>query len=146
MYVNKRIIKDVLDNLIVFLAAVVLFIGVIALLCVCGGEVMKCFGFTYSSLQSVILFFVFGALISWPISLAAEGIPKVLCYDMKMISKWQAVIIYVVLSTMATAVGLFVVDLYATQVAANKPSVIAVSLLYALCNCRSIIISRPENT
>lgn len=146
MHVNKRIIKDIIDNLVIFLIAVVLFIGAVALLCIFGGEVMKCFGFTYSSVQSVISFFVVGAVISWPISLAAESIPKVLCYDKKLISKWQAVIVYIVLATMATSVGLFVVDSYTTKVVANKPSVIAVSLLLALCNCRSIIVSRPENT
>lgn len=146
MHVNKRILKDVLDSLLVFLIAVVLFIGAIALLCVFGGEVMRVFGFQYSSVRSVVGFFVIGAIISWPISLAAEAIPKVLCYDKKMIPKWLAVIIYVVLATLATAIGLFVVDSYTTKVVANRPSVIVVSFLLALFNSYSIIVSRPENT
>lgn len=146
MHVNKRILKDVLDSLLVFLIAVVLFIGAIALLCVFGGEVMRVFGFQYSSVRSVIGFFVIGAIISWPVSLAAEAIPKVLCYDKKMIPKWLAVIIYVVLATLATAIGLFVVDSYTTKVVANRPSVIVVSFLLALFNSYSIIVSRPENT
>lgn len=146
MYGNKRIMKDVLDSLLVFLAAVVLFIGAIALLSVFGGEIMRCFGFSYSSVYSVISFFVIGAIISWPINLAAEAIPKVLCFDKKIICKWQAVIMYVALATFAMSVGLFVVDSYTTDVVANKVSILAVSLLVALCNCWSIIISRPENT
>ena len=146
MYVNKRIIKDVLDSLAVFLVAVFLFIGVIALLCVFGGEIMRCFGFTYSSVRSVIGFFVIGAIISWPISLTAEAIPKVLCYDKKVLRKWQAVIVYIVLATFATSVGLFVVDSHTTKVVANKPSIIVVSLLLALFNSYSIIVHRPENT
>ena len=44
MHVNKRILKDVFDSLLVFLVAVVLFIGAIALMCVFGGEVMRVFG------------------------------------------------------------------------------------------------------
>ena len=146
MHVNKRIFKDVLDSLLVFLVAVLLFIGALSLLCVFGGEIMRCFGFTYSSVKSVIEFFVIGAIISWPISLAAEAIPKVLCYDKKVIPKWQAVIMYIVLATFATAVGLFVVDAHTTKVMANKASIFAVSLLLALCNSYSIIVHRPENT
>lgn len=146
MHGNKRILKDVVDSFLVFLIAVILFIGAIALLCVFGGEIMRCFGFTYSSVRSVIEFFVIGAIISWPISLAAEAIPKVLCYDKKMIPKWQAVVMYVVLATFATAVGLFVVDAHTTKVVANQPSILVVSLLLALCNSYSIIVRRPENT
>ena len=146
MHVNKRILKDVLDSFLVFLVAVILFIGAITLLCVFGGEIMRCFGFTYNSLRSVIEFFVIGAIISWPVSLAAEAIPKVLCYDKRMIPKWMAVIMYVVLATFATALGLFVVDSHTTKVVAHQPSMIVVSLLLALCNSYSIIVHRPENT
>ena len=146
MHVNKRILKDVLDSFLVFLAAVILFIGAIALLCVFGGEVMRVFGFQYSSLRSVIEFFVIGAIISWPVSLAAEAIPKVLCYDKRLIPKWMAVVMYVVLATFATALGLFAVDSHTTKVVANQPSIIAVSFLLALFNSYSIIVHRPENT
>lgn len=146
MHVNKRILKDVLDSFLVFLVAVILFIGAIALMCVFGGEVMRVFGFQYSSLRSVIEFFVIGAIISWPVSLAAEAIPKVLCYDKRMIPKWMAVIMYVVLATFATALGLFAVDSHTTKVVANQPSIIAVSFLLALFNSYSIIVRRPENT
>ena len=146
MHVNKKILKDVLDSFLVFLVAVVLFIGAIALMCVFGGEIMRCFGFTYSSVRSVIGFFVIGAIISWPISLAAEAIPKVLCYDKQMIPKWMAVVVYIVLATFATALGLFAVDSHTTKVVANQPSIIAVSFLLALFNSYSIIVRRPENT
>ena len=98
------------------------------------------------SVRSVIGFFVIGAIISWPISLAAEAIPKVLCYDKKVLCKWQAVVVYVVLATFATSVGLFVVDSHTTKVVANQPSIIAVSFLLALFNSYSIIVRRPENT
>ena len=146
MHVNKRILKDVLDSFLVFLVAVILFIGAITLLCVFGGEIMRCFGFTYNSLRSVIEFFVIGAIISWPVSLAAEAIPKVLCYDKRMIPQWMAVLMYVVLATFATALGLFAVDSHTTKVVANQPSIIAVSFLLALFNSYSIIVRRPENT
>ncbi len=146
MYGNKRIIKDVLDSLVVFVLAVALFIGAITLMSIFGGEIMRCFGFRYSSVQSVVRFFVVGSIISWPISLAAEAIPKVLYFDRHLIMKWQAVVMYVMLATLATSIGLAVVDAYMTNVVANRTSIVVVSLLFALFNCPSIIISRPENT
>ena len=85
MHGNKRIYKDVLDSLAVFVLAIMLFIAAIVLYSVFGGEIMRRFGFTYSSVKSVTMFFVVGAIISWPISLAAESIPKILCFDKKVI-------------------------------------------------------------
>ncbi|MBO5245954.1 MAG: hypothetical protein J6B28_01700 [Eubacterium sp.] len=146
MHGNKRIYKDVLDSLAVFVLAIMLFVAAIVLYSVFGGEIMKRFGFTYSSVRSVTMFFVVGAIISWPISLAAESIPKILCFDKKVIPKWQALIMYIVLATFAMSIGLFIVDAHTTSVVANRTSIIAVSLLVALCNCYSIIINRPENT
>lgn len=146
MHVNKRIFKDVFDNVTVFLAAVILFVGTLAVMSVFGGEIMRYFGFTYSSVKSVTIFFVVGAIVSWPVSLTAEAIPKVLCYDKKMISKWQAGIVYILLATIATAVGLMIVDSQMTSVVANKTSIIVVSLIFSLCNCRAIILQRPEDT
>lgn len=146
MHVNKKIFKDVFDNVAVFLAAVILFIGAIAAISVCSGEVMRFFGFTYSSVKSVTIFFVVGAVVSWPISLTAEAIPKVLCYDKKVISKRQAVVVYILLATLASAVGLTVVDARMKSVVANRTSIIVVSFLFAMLNCRSIILQRPEDT
>ena len=146
MHGNQRIKKDFMNSFLTFLVAVALFIGFIALLSVFGAEIMRMFGFTYRSVRSVMTFFVVGAIISWPISLAAEAIPKILCFDKKLIPKWQAVIMYILLATFATAVGLFIVDAHMTGVVANRTSIVVVSLLLAMCNCRSIIVRRPENT
>lgn len=146
MHGNRRIIKDVLDSLVVFVFAVALFIGAITLMSIFGGEIMRFFGLRYSSVQSLVLFFVIGSIISWPVSLVAEAIPKVLFFDKKLIRKWQAVVLYVVLATIATAIGLTIVDQHTTRVVANRTSIVVISLIFALFNCPSIIISRPENT
>lgn len=146
MHGNRRIIRDVADSVAVFLAAVLLFIGAIALISVFSGEIMRCFGFTYNSVKSVMIFFVVGALVSWPINLTAEAIPKVLCYDKKVITKWQALVMYILLATFASAVGLSVVDARMKSVVANKTSILVVSLLFSMCNCRAIIWQRPEDT
>ncbi len=146
MHVNKRLIRDTLDNAAVFFIAVILFIGALAALSVFGGEIMGFFGFTYNSVRSVTIFFVVGAFVSWPISLTAEAIPKVLCFNKKLLTKRQAGVVYVLLATLATAIGLMVVDARMTSVAANKTSIIVISLLFSLMNCRAIILQRPEDT
>ncbi len=146
MHENGRIRKDFLGSLLVFFLAVFLFVGVVVLSCICGGEIMRIFGFTYQSMHSLLLFFIVGAIISWPISLAAEAIPHNLCFSRRLISKGQAVIMYIVLATLSTAAGLLIVNEHIQGVAANNTSVLVVSLLLALLNCHSIIVSRPENT
>ena len=146
MHVNRRSVRGVLDNAVVFFAAGILFIGAIAVMSVFGGEIMSIFGFTYHSVKSVTIFFLVGAVVSWPVSLMAEAIPKVLCYDKKIIKKWQAGIVYVLLATLATAIGLMYVDSQMTSVVANKTSIIVVSLVFSVFNCRAIILQRPEDT
>ena len=69
-----------------------------------------------------------------------------LCYDKKIIKKWQAGIVYVLLATLATAIGLMYVDSQMTSVVANKTSIIVVSLVFSVFNCRAIILQRPEDT
>jgi hypothetical protein len=146
MHGNKRILKDMFDNLIVFFLAILLFLGTILALSVFGGEIMSYFGGSYSSPRSVVEFFLVGAVVSWPINLAAEAIPKVLCYDKKLISKWQAGVIYIALATAATSIGLFIVASHTDSVKANKNAIVLVSLLTALVSCRACILCRPEDT
>jgi hypothetical protein len=146
MHGNKRILKDMFDNLIIFFLAVLLFVGAIFVLSVFGGEIMSYFGGSYSSVQGIVEFFLIGAIVSWPINLAAEAIPKVLCYDKKLISKWQAGVLYIALATVATSIGLAVVALHTDSVRANGPAIVLVSLLIALLTCRDYILCRPEDT
>jgi hypothetical protein len=146
MHGNKRILKDFWDNLIVFFVAALLFVGTICVLSVFGGKIVSYFGGTYNSFQSVVAFFLVGAIVSWPINLAAEAIPKMLCYDKKLISKRQAGVIYIALATAATSVGLFIVDANTNSVRANGSSILLVSLLIALITCKAFILCRPEDT
>jgi hypothetical protein len=134
------------DNLIVFFLAILLFAGTILALSVFGGELMSYLGGSYSSPRSIVEFFLVGAIVSWPVNLAAEAIPKVLCYDKKLISKWQAGVIYIALATVATAFGLTVVASHTDAVRVNGHAIALVSFLMALVTCRDFIICRPEDT
>ena len=92
---------------------------------------MKIFGFEYESIGSIILFFVIATIISYPFSLIAEVLPKVLLSFGKL-PKQMAILFYIILDTFATFYGLRVVDYFMQSVSATDISIIIVSLILAL--------------
>lgn len=92
---------------------------------------MKIFGFEYESIESIILFFVIATIISYPFSLIAEVLPKVVLSFGKL-PKQMAILFYIILDTFATFYGLRVVDYFMQSVSATDISIIIVSLILAL--------------
>ena len=127
---NKEKIKTFLICSVLFIG----FLSIIALLC---GAVMKLFGFEYESVGSVILFFIISTIISYPFGLIAGALPKALLYCEK-IQRKTAVIIYVLLDTFATYIGLRVVDYFMESVSAAKVSVLVVSFALSLFGIEDI--------
>lgn len=121
----KEIWNRYKENLITFLLCGLLFVG---LLC---GAIMKIFGFEYESIGSIILFFVIATIISYPFSLIAEVLPKVVLSFGKL-PKQMAILFYIILDTFATFYGLRVVDYFMQSVSATDISIIIVSLILAL--------------
>lgn len=115
----------------------VLFVGVMSVIALLGGAVMRVFGFQYRSAGSVILFFAIATVISYPINLFAETLPKVLLHHGK-IPKSTAIPLYLLLDTIATALGLKLVDYFMESVSATDFAIMVVSLLLALAGVRDI--------
>ena len=92
---------------------------------------MKIFGFEYESIGSIILFFVIATIISYPFSLLAEILPKVVLSFGKL-PKQMDILFYIILDTFATFYGLRVVDYFMQSVSATDISIIIVSLILAL--------------
>mgnify|MGYP000614058895 CR=1 FL=1 len=69
---------------------------------------MRLFGFYYTSVGSIILFFIIATIISYPFSLLADVLPKALLM-LEKIDKQSAVIMYLLLDTFATFMGLRIV-------------------------------------
>lgn len=129
--------KAVINTIgIIIIAAIV--IGIIAVIAVPAGFIMKLFGFEYTSVWSIIWFFVVATIVSYPIGLFAEAIPKVLLNEFHKVTVWQARFIYVFLDTIATAVGLTVVDGIMESVSATDTAIFVVSLVLALLNIKDI--------
>ena len=119
------------EKLITFLLCGLLFVGVLSIIALLGGAIMKIFGFEYESIGSIILFFVIATIISYPFSLIAEVLPKVVLSFVKL-PKQMAILFYIILDTFATFYGLRVVDYFMQSVSATDISIIIVSLILAL--------------
>lgn len=121
---------------IMILAAVIL--GAISALGLFGGAIMTLFGFQYTSVWMVILFFIIASLISYPISLFAEALPNVLYIEFRKLTLLQARILFLVLDTVSTAAGMVLVDLFMKSVSAPDVAILSVSFVFALMGVKDI--------
>lgn len=119
------------DKIITFIICGTIFIGMLSIIALVSGTVMKLFGFQYDSISSIILFFIIAALISFPLNLVAEALPKAL-FELERLSKPYALILYLTLDTIATSFGLKMVDYYMSSVSATTISIVVISFLLAL--------------
>lgn len=125
------------EKIITLLLFAILFIGLAAVIALLGGAVMKIFGFKYKSIGSIILFFLIATIISFPISLIAETLPKVLLSSGKL-SKESAILLYIILDTIVTFLGLSTVDYFMESVLASDISIVIVALLLSLTGIKDI--------
>ena len=108
-----------------------LFVGVLSIIALICGAVMRLFGFYYTSVGSIVLFFIIATIISYPLNLLASALPKALL-ALEKINKQSAVIMYLLLDTVATFIGLNIVDYFMQSISATTISILIVSFLLAL--------------
>ena len=120
-----------------------LFLAVISAIAVFGGVVMTWFGFTYRSIGSILLFFLMATVLSLPISLFAKALPRVLLFRFGY-PRGAAVALFVALDTLATFVGLRIVDHFMESVTATDTAILVVSLLLALWSIRDML-EKPKS-
>lgn len=127
-------------KIIAFLILVIIILGVVSVVAIFGGFIMRFFGFEYESVGSIILFFLFASIISYPIGLIAEALPKVLLNEFHRGTLGQARFLYLFIDTIATAIGLTVVDMFMDNVSASEIAIFVVSFLLALPGINDIKI------
>ena len=135
----KEIWNRYKEKLITFLLCGLLFVGLLSIIALLCGAIMKIFGFEYESIGSIILFFVIATIISYPFSLIAEVLPKVVLSFGKL-PKQMVILFYIILDTFATFYGLRVVDYFMQSVSATDISIIIVSLILALFGINDVDI------
>lgn len=133
----KQFLNKNHEKIITLLLFAILFIGFVAVIAIFGGAVMKIFGFKYKSIGSIILFFLIATIISFPISLIAETLPKVLL-SLGKSSKESAILLYIILDTIVTFLGLSTVDYFMESVSASDISIVIVALLLSLTGIKDI--------
>lgn len=119
------------DKIITFIICAVLFIGVLSIIAILSSQVMRIFEFEYESVGSIILFFLIATLISFPLNLLTRALPKAL-YELQKIGRINALTLYLTLDTVATSLGLMIVDHYISSISASTISITVISFLLAL--------------
>ncbi len=127
----KKIWIDNQDRIITFIICGTIFIGMLSIIALVSGTIMKLLGFQYESIGSIILFFIIATIMSFPLNLVAGALPKAL-YELERLSKPYAFILYLTLDTIATSFGLKIVDYYMSSVSATTISIVVISFLLAL--------------
>ena len=104
---------------------------------------MQFFGFRYNSVCDIILFFLISTIISLPINFIAEGLPKALL-KLKKLNLYSARIIFVLLDTIATAIGMTIVDQCMPNVSATDISILVISFILAILSIKDIKENKEE--
>jgi len=92
---------------------------------------MRLLGFEYESVGGFILYFIIASIVSYPMNLVAGAFPKALL-NLDRITREMAVCMYVLLDTITTFFGVYIVDYFMPSVSANTISLIVLALVFAL--------------
>ena len=119
------------EKIITFIMCSVLIIAVLSIIAVFSGAIMHLLGFEYESVGSFILYFVIASIVSYPMNLIAGALPKALL-NLDRITRKTAVCVYVLLDTITTFFGFYIVDYFMPSISANTVSLIVAALGFAL--------------
>lgn len=119
------------EKIITFISGALLIIVVLAIIAIFSGAIMRLLGFEYESVGGFILYFIIASVVSYPINLIAGALPKALL-NLDRITREIAVCMYVLLDTIATFYGFYIVDYFMPSVSANTISLTVLALVFAL--------------
>ena len=119
------------EKIITFIFGALLIIIVLAIIAIFSGAIMRLLGFEYESVGGFILYFIIASVVSYPINLIAGALPNALL-NLDRITREIAVCMYVLLDTIATFYGFYIVDYFMPSVSANTISLTVLALVFAL--------------
>lgn len=119
------------EKIITFILGALLIIVVLAIIAIFSGAIMRLLDFEYESVGGFILYFIIASVVSYPINLIAGALPKALL-NLDRITREIAVCMYVLLDTIATFYGFYIVDYFMPSVSANTISLTVLALVFAL--------------
>lgn len=138
----KKIFEKYFADSIARILAITFIVGIIAgvflLVFSFCGVIMRFFGFEYHSVGSIFLFFVVVSILSFPIDLITETLPKVLLVEFQKINLWQARVLYIILNTLCSMICYSLVDYFMDSVHASDMAIFMVSFIISLIEAKNI--------
>ena len=129
----KKILEPIIGYGIVFLV----LIAVISVIAILGGGIMRLFGFEYTSVKSIIIFFTIVTIVGFPIETLALSFPKALLSLDKITIK-LAKILFVILDTLSTMLTMSLIDYFMGSVSASDISIFVISFIIALLSMKDL--------
>ena len=131
--INK--LKKILEPIIGYGIVFIVLIAVISVIAILGGGIMRLFGFEYTSVKSIIIFFTIVTIVGFPIETLALSFPKALLSLDKITIK-LAKILFVILDTLSTMLTMSLIDYFMGSVSASDISII--SFIIALLSMKDL--------
>ena len=133
--INK--LKKILEPIIGYGIAFIVLIAVISVIAILGGGIMRLFGFEYTSVKSIIIFFTIVTIVGFPIETLALSFPKALLSLDKITIK-LAKILFVILDTLSTMLTMSLIDYFMGSVSASDISIFVISFIIALLSMKDL--------
>ena len=102
--------KKVLD-FFGFIICVAVVLGIVSVIALVGGSIMKIFGFRYESVGKIILFFLIFAIVGFPMEVFTQALPNALL-SLDRISFMSGKVLFVFLDTTATTIAMAIGSFY----------------------------------
>ena len=133
--INK--LKKILEPIIGYGIVIIVLIAVISVIAILGGGIMRLFGFEYTSVKSIIIFFTIVTIVGFPIETLALSFPKALLSLDKITIK-LAKILFVILDTLSTMLTMSLIDYFMGSVSASDISIFVISFIIALLSMKDL--------
>lgn len=133
--INK--LKKILEPIIGYGIVFIILIAVISVIAILGGGIMRLFGFEYTSVKSIIIFFTIVTIVGFPIETLALSFPKALLSLDKITIK-LAKILFVILDTLSTMLTMSLIDYFMGSVSASDISIFVISFIIALLSMKDL--------
>lgn len=131
----KKKFSQLIASAVAYFIIAAIILGVIAVIALLSGSVMRIFGFEYESVWHIILFFIITMIVGFPLELLAEGLPRALV-SLGRARKNDATIFYVILDTLCTAVAMAITDYFMDSVTARDLSILVIAILFSLTSIK----------
>ena len=133
--INK--LKKILEPIIGYGIVFIVLIAVISVIAILGGGIMRLFGFEYTSVKSIIIFFTIVTIVGFPIETLALSFPKALL-SLEKITIKLAKILFVILDTLSTMLTMSLIDYFMGSVSASDISIFVISFIIALLSMKDL--------